>query len=139
MAHLGLFSIEDRNPARGLKSFFGNLVVVSFSTAKSILVPIMVFVPLVIVFHAAVISVPIACEILLSVMVGLYPASTLVWWTSPVAFMPFVVSSNRVPVPLQPHISRAGATSMDANYAGARRGTNPDSERDLSGRCCCSR
>jgi hypothetical protein len=74
---------------------------------KAILIPIVVIVPVVIMFEAATISVPVTRIKLLSIMARLDPTSALIGWPRPVTVMPFIVVADRIPVTAYPCESRA--------------------------------
>jgi len=68
-----------------------------------ILVPVVVLVPTMIVFESAMISVPVTRVELLSIMVRFDPSSTFIGRPRPIAFMPFVVMADRIPITAYPH------------------------------------
>jgi hypothetical protein len=93
-------------------------------------IPVMFVVPAVIVFHPAVLSLPVAGKEVLPVMMRRHPASAFVWWPAPIACMPPVVASHRIPIALYPKESGARAWGS-ANHASRRWRTNSDSQRNL--------
>jgi hypothetical protein len=98
-------------------------------------VPSLVSVRVVIVVHPTVISVPVTRKELLSVVMRLYPASTLVWGASPIAGMPSVLLSHWVPIAVYPNEIGSRSLRLNSNHAGSRWRTNSDSNRNLCGEC----
>jgi hypothetical protein len=92
-------------------------------------------VPVVVVLDAAVLAFPIAAVEALTVMTRAYPASALVGRASPIAAMPAIVAANGIPVAIDPEELRAGADRANSNDARRGRGTDYDSDRNLSERC----
>jgi hypothetical protein len=88
-----------------------------------------------IVLDAAVLAFPIAAEEALTVVTRAYPASALVGRASPIAAMPAIVATNGIPVAIDPEELRAGADRANSNDARRGRGTDYDSDRNLSERC----
>ena len=74
---------------------------------KAILVPVVVIVPVVIMFEATAISVPVTRIKLLSIMARLDPSSAFIGWSRPVAVMPFIVVADRIPITAYPCETRA--------------------------------
>jgi hypothetical protein len=97
-----------------------------------VLVAFVVLVPAVIVFKPATISVPVARIKLLSIVVRFNPSSTFIGRPRPVAFMPFIVVADRIPVTAYPRVFRAWAWGRNSNHTGTRRRTNSDTKRNLS-------
>jgi hypothetical protein len=69
-------------------------------------VPVVVAVPVVIMFNTAAISFPVTHKEPFAVVVRRNPTSALVGWASPIAFMPFIVPSHGIPITLHPHEHR---------------------------------
>src|SRR4029079_16789352 len=67
-----------------------------------------------------------------AVVACLGPVGTLVRRTCPVAVMPLVLVTERIPVAVEPHVLRTGLPRMHANDAGGRWSANPDADRNLS-------
>ena len=93
----------------------------------SVSVSIVLFVPVVIVVKSAMVSVPVAREELLAVMVRSHPPSALVWGPRPITSMPLVVRSVRIPITVYPNEVRAWTARLNANHPGLRRRANSDS------------
>ena len=85
------------------------LIPIAILVSVMILVPVVVLVPAVIVFESAMISVPVTRIKLLSIMVRFDPSSTFIGRPRPVAFMPLVVMTDRIPITAYPHELRAWA------------------------------
>jgi hypothetical protein len=100
----------------------------------AVAVSVVVSIPVVIVLKTPAISVPIAGEVTLSVMARRYPAGAHVRRASPVAAVPPVVLSYRIPITLHPHEIRSRGRRNYGQHAGRRRRADLDSDRDLSSR-----
>jgi hypothetical protein len=103
-----------------------------------VLIPIVVVVPVMIVFKPATISIPITRIKLLSIVVRFDPSSACIGRPRPVAFMPLVVVAGRIPITIYPRELRARTSRHNANHTGTRRRTDSDANRNLSLRCRCS-
>jgi hypothetical protein len=87
--------------------------------------------PGVIAVNAAVFSLPITLKESFSVVTRCNPAGSDVGRPTPVAFMPLVMVSDRVPVTLDPEELGPGARRPEVNHARCRWGTNSDSDGHL--------
>jgi hypothetical protein len=94
-------------------------------------VAVMVMVPMMVVLKAAVISIPVANEVLFSIMVRSNPMSAFVWRLGPIARVPLVVVSHRIPVTVDPNKGRPGSDRRYGNYAWRWRSADSDSDGDL--------
>jgi hypothetical protein len=94
-------------------------------------VPLLIVVPAVIVFEAAMISVPIAGEKLPPVVVRRYPVCSHIRRASPVTLMPSVMSANRIPVAFYPYEIGTRSHWYDMNYTRGWRGPDSDSNGNL--------
>jgi len=92
-------------------------------------------IPVVVVFDAAVVPFPIAFEEPLSVVMRAYPSSALVGRPSPIASMPRIAPVYRIPIAFYPDEVGAWAFWTDSHDARRRRGTDSDSDGNLSERC----
>ena len=99
--------------------------------AVTFLVPLAVVVPAMIVFQPAAVSVPVTCVKLLSIVARSDPSSACVGWARPVAFVPFIVVADGIPIPVYPCEFRAWALRYDANHARTRRRADSDANRNL--------
>jgi len=80
------------------------------STAKVrlvVVIAVVIAVPVMIVLAPAVVSVPIAVVVATSVMARTDPARACIWGPSPVALVPDVAAIHRIPVAIDPCITRA--------------------------------
>jgi hypothetical protein len=102
--------------------------------APTVAVPVTLMIPMVVVLQAAAISVPVAYKILAAFMAWPNPAGSSVWRPRPIARVPLVMPSDRIPVALDPYKIRPGSWREHANYASRRWRPNVDSNRNLS-RC----
>lgn len=84
------------------------------SGAISGIIPIAIAIRIVIVLNPlAARTLPIARKILLTVMVGHNPERTLIRRTAPVACMPLIMATHRIPIASNIGISRAGTGSSN--------------------------
>jgi len=111
------------------------VVVVVILIVIPVLVSIMVMIPMVIVLQAAAITVPITRVKLLSVMVRFHPAGSRIRRARPVAFMPFIVMADGIPIATYPCEFRPRTCRHNTNDAGTRRWADPDAKRNLSLQC----
>src|ERR1700730_10658884 len=95
-------------------------------------IPFALVVPAVVVFHPAAFSLPVGFVELIPVMARPHPASPLVRRPSPVAFVPPVMPSHRVPITLYPHEFGVWSWRENANYAGRRWRAHSDPHCNLS-------
>jgi hypothetical protein len=94
-------------------------------------VAVMAAVPPVIVFDVAMISIPVTLKILPSIVVGSHPASALIRRPAPIARMPLVMVSYRVPITVDPYKIRARSCGLDPYHAGWGRRTNSNADGKL--------
>ena len=87
--------------------------------------------PGVIAVNAAVLSLPVTFKESFSVVTRPDPASPDIGRPTPVAFMPLIVVSDRVPVTLDPEELGPGARRPKVNHSRCRWGTNSDSDGHL--------
>src|SRR5271169_6515088 len=95
------------------------------------LVPLMALVPLVIMLNPAVLPIPVARIELLSVVARAHPMSAPIGWSRPVAFVPPVAPSHRIPIAVQPHVIRPWTSGLNVDYTRLRRRPDSDSKRNL--------
>jgi hypothetical protein len=88
------------------------------------IVPVVVTIPMVIMFDAASISDPIAREELPVFISGSKPPSANIWSTSPIPCVPFPVVSNGVPITVDPQKFRRRLRRYNVNDAWRRRRSN---------------
>ena len=110
-------------------------VVMLVMIAPTVAVSVVVSVPVVIVFKAAAITVPIADKIPIFVIVRPNPASARIGRKRPIARVPSVVPSLRIPIALDPHKFRPRGRWKDSDHARRWRRTDRDSDGDLRSRC----
>jgi hypothetical protein len=94
-------------------------------------VTVSVVVRVVVVLNVAAISFPVTCIIPFAIVVRSNPASPLVGRSSPIAFMPLVMISHRIPITLYPHELRSWPFWHNHNHSGWRRRGNHDSNGNL--------
>src|SRR5579862_8608297 len=107
------------------------MVVVVMIVAIMTEIAIVVLVRVMVVLYPPVLSIPVACEVLLPVMVWRNPTSALVRWPGPIALVPFVVTSHGVPIALDPDEVRPRTRRNHSHRSGRRRRTNPNADREL--------
>ena len=78
------------------------VAVVVVIVAMTVEVAIVIMVRVVIVLNPTVVSVPVTWKVPLSVMVRSNPVSTFIRRLGPIASVPFVVVSDRIPVAFDP-------------------------------------
>src|SRR6516164_499417 len=83
-------------------------------------VTVSAMIPVVVVFDTAAFSLPVARIIPFAVVVRCHPMRSLVRRSSPIAFMPFVVFSQGIPVTLYPCEPWLRHWGDNGNYAGRR-------------------
>jgi hypothetical protein len=94
-------------------------------------IAVVIAIPLVVVFHAAVGPVPVARKIELSVMTRRDPGCALIRRSAPVSLMPLVVAANRIPVAIHKGITRTRTYRLNANDPRLGRRSDSDSDGKL--------
>jgi hypothetical protein len=95
------------------------VVVVVFVMAP-VMIPVVVVVRVVIVLNTAAMTFPVAGIVSLAIVVWANPASPFVGRSRPVAFVPLVVISHRIPITLHPHGLRSWPFWHNHNHPGRR-------------------
>lgn len=95
-------------------------------------------VPLVIVIDMAMISIPISCIKLLSIMARFDPMSPLVRRACPITVMPLIAMPDRIPIAVDKCVTGARAPRHNANHTRTWRRTNSNADRDLRLRHRCA-
>jgi len=85
-----------------------------------VVIAVSLVIRVVIVFNTAVVSVPVARIITFAVVVWRNPVSSLVRWSSPIAFVPFVMISQWIPVAFYPDACRFWSCGDNDNHARRR-------------------
>src|SRR5205807_263892 len=98
--------------------------------------PIMV--PAVIMFNACVLTLPVAVIELFSIVTRYHPPPTRVRRSGPIPFMPPVMVTYRVPIPVYPSELGARIWRQNTDDTGRRRRPNSDSNRYLGGKQRCT-
>jgi hypothetical protein len=86
----------------------------------AIAISIVVMIPAVVVLESPSVAVPIAGVVAFAVMVGLNPARALIRRASPIAGVPSVMPTRRIPVAIDPYKIRSGASWNYGHHAGRR-------------------
>ena len=115
---------------RGYALFIVVVVLVVFVVAP-VMISVVVAVRVVIVLNTAAITFPVACIVSLAIVVWANPASPFVGRSSPVAFVPLVMISHRIPITLHPHELRSWPFRHNHNHPGWRWRGNHDSNGNL--------
>lgn len=89
---------------------------------------IAIFVPLVVMFYAAMIAVPITGEELVAIMPRCHPMGARIGRSCPVSFVPLVVSGYGIPVAVYPEVIRSGCNRSDSHDARGWRRSNRDAQ-----------
>lgn len=106
------------------------------SIVMSIVIAALVIpIPVVIVFNAAAVSLPVARVISFAIVARRNPTRSLVRWPSPIPFVPFVMPPHRIPITRHPHGFRSRAWRNNGNHPWWRRCPNHDSDRNLGFTC----
>jgi hypothetical protein len=93
------------------------LVIVMIAVV-AVKVAVMIMIRMMVVLKPAMISIPVASEVLFSIMVRSNPMGTFVWRSGPIASVPFVVTSHRIPVTFDPNELGPGSHRSYRNYMG---------------------
>ena len=101
------------------------------SIVVTVPVSIALMIPMVIVVEPPAIAIPIASKKLPPVMAGPSPMGTRIRWTSPIALVPPVAASRRVPVALNPDEIGSWSGRQNSDNTRRRRRPNPNSNGDL--------
>jgi hypothetical protein len=72
-------------------------------------------IPMMVVLTPAVVTVPVATVVAFSIVARLHPARADIGWAGPVAVMPFIMASIRIPVSAYPDIARTGTRPLNPN------------------------
>jgi hypothetical protein len=96
-----------------------------------VVISVVAVVRVVIVLNTAAISFPVTCIVPFAVVVRSNPVSPLVGRSSPIAFMPFVMVSHRIPIALYPGELRSWPFWHNHNRPDWRWRGNHDSNRNL--------
>ena len=106
-------------------------VVAAVVTMKAVAVPIVIMIPMMIMFYMSAVAIPVAGEEAFAVVMRRHPAGPGIGWQSPVAFVPPVMSSHRVPVTVDPNIIRTRCPRDYSQHARRWRSADRDSNRNL--------
>src|SRR5215469_2705624 len=114
-------------------------VVITMSS-MTVVISVMAPIPVVIVFDVSMVSVPVARIISFAIVPRGNPMSSLVGWTSPIAFMPPVVISYGIPVALHPEVVRPWTCRHNDNDPRRRwrRNCDPNPNGNLGVQCRAS-
>jgi hypothetical protein len=89
-------------------------------------------IPMMVVFAPAVVTVPVSRIVALSIVARLYPPRAYIGWAGPIAVMPFIMASIRVPVSAYPDIAWTGTRSLNPNHAWGWWSADFDSNENLA-------
>ena len=116
----------------------GHLIGILLVMIVAVRVSIVIFVPTVIVFKPAAISVPVAIIELLSIVMRCHPMGARIRRAGPIALVPPVMSTDRIPVSVDPNVIWAGTHGPRVNNPRRRWRTDSNAEGDLGVRCRCA-
>jgi hypothetical protein len=85
----------------------------------------------VIVFHAAMVAIPVSGEELLSVVTRSDPVSAFIRRTRPITRVPAISAVYRVLITIDPDITGAGRGRTNRDDAWRRRGPNANADANL--------
>lgn len=94
-------------------------------------VAVVVTITVVVVTYLTVLAIPITCEVLLPIMVGLHPMCAGIGWTRPVSVVPLVMPAYGIPVAANPRVAFARASRLNMDDAYWRWRPDSDSHRKL--------
>ncbi len=98
----------------------------------AIIVAVPAPIPAVIMFNMAAFAIPIACVEAFTIVAGTYPACALIRRTAPVSRVPFIVTTDGIPVSIDPDEAGAGCRGSHGNHPGRRGRANSDPNRNLA-------
>ena len=107
------------------------VVVLIMGVAVVVKVPVMAVVPSMVVFDAAVRTIPISCKELVPVVMGLNPTCAGIRWPCPIAVMPCISPASRIPIASHPYVVRPWPYRRYMHNARCGRRPNSDSHRNL--------
>jgi hypothetical protein len=107
------------------------LLIVVVVLTVLVVVSVVAVVRVVIVLNTAAISIPVTCIVPFAVVVWANPASPFVGRSSPIAFMPLVMVSHRIPIALYPQGLRSWPFWHNHSHPGWRWRRNYDSNGNL--------
>lgn len=100
-----------------------------------LIISVVFFVPTVSMLEPTTRAFPVSDKITVSIVTRGNPYRFLIWSSSPITFMPVVVSFLRVPVSLDPRELRSWSCRMYVNHSGRRWRANIDSNIDFRADC----
>jgi hypothetical protein len=105
------------------------VTVVVFATAP--VAELAVAVPMMVVLEAPTRAIPVACEVARALITGGRPYRSGIGRLSPIAGMPVIAVSDRIPITLNPEESRARGSRLHGISAGRRRRSDLNTDGDL--------
>jgi hypothetical protein len=94
-------------------------------------IAVMIVVPFMAVFDAAVWTIPIAVIETLAIVARADPASAFIGWKAPIAFVPAIVAFGGIPVTADPHEFGRGLCGNDGDHTRLGWRTDADPDRYL--------
>ena len=107
------------------------VAVIVFVFAVFVKIPVMIMIPMVVVFNSTALPAPVTRKVPLAIIVRVNPIGTYIGRPSPVAVMPFVMVSRRIPVAFDPHKIRPRLCRLNIHDTGWRWCSDLDSDRNL--------
>ena len=96
------------------------------------IIALFMFVPIVVVFNPAAVSLPVTLKVLAALVTRRRPPSAAIWRPSPVPVMPLIVVSVRIPIALDPNKVGTGLDWTNAFETRGRWRSNLNANRNLS-------
>src|SRR5579863_6166772 len=107
---------------------------VAVAVVVTAIVAVPVMIPAMVVRHPAAISLPVAFEEPLAIVMGCNPSCAGVGRPRPISRMPSVMASHWIPVALDPDKTGTGRCRHNRDRSRRRRRTDPHSNRQVDGR-----
>ena len=95
-------------------------------------VAIMIVVPFVAVFEAAVRTFPVAVIVALPIVSRTDPASAFIWRAAPITFVPAIMATGGIPISANPDKFRSGLRGNHGDDTWLGWSADADADRDLS-------
>jgi hypothetical protein len=95
-------------------------------------IPVTIMIPMMVVFNSTVLPGPVTRKVLFAIMVWRDPIGSNIGGPSPVALMPFVMVSRRIPIAFHPYEIRLRLRRLNIHgYGRWRWRSDLDSNRNL--------
>ena len=121
---LVFFPIRERRRQAAGRMLLVVVVLIMVLFIALVIVPVVVSVPVVVMFTPTSTAFPVTCIEPLSIVIRLHPSSLYVRWPSPITFMPLVMLSPRIPIPGYPYKLGAWGWRQNVDHIRRRRRAN---------------